>query len=372
MDEVIIAASTHWDREWYRSFSEFRIRLCELVNRLLPILESGLRDCYTFDGQCVVLEDYLEIYPENEGRIRSLVKEGRLVFGPLYNLPDEFLSGGEALIRNFLIGDEVCSRIGGKCLAGYVPDNFGHVSQLPQILKGAGLDTAFFFRGVDLKTTEHKEFRWAAPDGSIVICEYMPQGYWSLKSWGRLGKPAAEHFLEAYHTLRDASALGCVLLINGSDHLFQDPELPRLIKEAQKALPGVSIRNGSIADYAELLIKQAASSPDKLKVLSGELHDFRAGLDPTAVTSVRSRLKRKLFDTAGELIRYAEPLAAWAWMAGSEYPAGLLTNAWKKILKSLGHDGLSGCSSDTVIEDITGYLRHAYETAASIAASSAA
>ncbi|MDR3192377.1 MAG: hypothetical protein LBT87_04865, partial [Treponema sp.] len=368
-EEVIIVASTHWDREWYRTFSEFRIRLCELINRLLPLLEKGTIDCYTFDGQSVVLEDYLEAYPENEGRIKKLVQEGRLLPGPLYNLPDEFLSGGETLIRNFLAGDEVCSRMGGKCRAGYVPDNFGHVSQLPQILRGVGIDTAFFFRGLDLKTLGHKEFWWISPDGSKVAGEYMPLGYWSLKSWGRLGKPAAEHFLEAYHALKDISALDCVLLINGSDHLFQDPDLPALIEEARKALPGVSVRNAGLQEYAELLARRAEASPGLLTEIRGELRDFRAGPDPTAVASTRSRLKRRLFRAKAELLRYAEPLAAWLWMTGHEYPAGIFGRAWKNVLKALGHDGVSGCSSDPVIKDIDNYLRHAHEAAAFIAAS---
>ncbi|MDR2071232.1 MAG: glycosyl hydrolase-related protein [Treponema sp.] len=368
-EEVIVVASTHWDREWYRTFSEFRIRLCELLNRLLPLLEGGTIDCYTFDGQSVVLEDYLDAYPENEGRIRKLARQGRLLFGPLYNLPDEFLSGGETLIRNFLAGDEVCSRIGGRCRAGYVPDNFGHVSQLPQILRGAGIDTAFLFRGLDLKTAGHKEFWWIAPDGSRVAGEYMPLGYWSLKSWGRLGKPAAEHFLEAYHTLRGISALGCVLLINGSDHLFQDPDLPALIEEARKALPGVPVRNGGLQEYAELLARRAEASPGLLTEIRGELRDFRAGPDPTAVASTRSRLKRRLFRAKAELLRYAEPLAAWLWLTGHEYPAGIFGCAWKDVLKALGHDGASGCSSDRVIRDIESCLRHAHEAAAFITAS---
>jgi alpha-mannosidase len=70
-EELITVASTHWDREWYRTFSEFRIRLRELVNRLLPPLEGGTFDRYTFDGQSMALEDYLEAYPENEGPIRK-------------------------------------------------------------------------------------------------------------------------------------------------------------------------------------------------------------------------------------------------------------------------------------------------------------
>ena len=40
MDKILIAASTHWDREWYRTFQEFQIRLCGLMNRLIALLEQ--------------------------------------------------------------------------------------------------------------------------------------------------------------------------------------------------------------------------------------------------------------------------------------------------------------------------------------------
>ncbi|MDR0450925.1 MAG: hypothetical protein LBH26_06640 [Treponema sp.] len=357
MDEVIIVASTHWDREWYRSFSEFRVRLCELINRLLPLLEEGVVDCYTFDGQSAVWEDYLEAYPENEDRLRKLAREGKLMFGPLYKLPDEFLSGGEALIRNFLMGDELCSRIGGKCRAGYLPDNFGHVSQLPQILKGSGLDAAFFFQGADLQNAEQKKFWWIAPDNSRVLGLQVPLGYWSLKSWDRQGKSVAGHFLEAYEHLKNTGVLGHVLLVKGSEHPFQNPALPELAGEARQA--------GSP-------LKGAEPGGKALGEVRGELRDFHAGPDPTGVCSCRGSVKRGLFEAKAELLRYAEPLAAWRWALGGEYPEGILNHAWKDLLKALGHDGVSGCSSDPVMADIDSYLRHAREEAASLSALSLA
>jgi alpha-mannosidase len=365
MDKLIVAASTHWDREWYRTFQDFQIRLCDLVNQVLDLLEKDEEFlCYTFDGQAVVLDDYLEIFPENEERIRTLVKAGRLVFGPLYNLPDEFLSGGEGLIRNFLIGDEMCRKIGGKMNAGYVPDNFGHISQLPQILRGVGLDTVFFFRGTNIETLKKKEFYWIAPDGSSVLGEYMLLGYWSLKSWGDLGVPVEDHFLTAYNTLKRTSRLGTVLLINGSDHLYQDPDFTKKLKAVRDAFPDLSILNGSIEDYADLA-KAAAKDVTDLPVIHGELRDFRYGPDPTSVTSSRSPLKRLLFTTLAEIERYAEPLASMAasFPGGEAYPTGFFRKIWKRMLTSLAHDGVAGCSIDDVMKDIETYIIHARQTA---------
>ena len=92
------------------------------------------------DGQTIVLEDYLAIRPEEEPRIRRLVGAGRLEVGPWHVLPDEFLVSGESIVRNLLEGRRIASRFGNPLAVGYLPDPFGHVAQLPAILRGFGID----------------------------------------------------------------------------------------------------------------------------------------------------------------------------------------------------------------------------------------
>ena len=90
-----VVSHTHWDREWYKPFQHFRMRLVDLTDGLLKLLETDPEyKVFTFDGQTIVLEDYLEIRPENEERLRKLVNEGRIIIGPWYNQPDEFLISG--------------------------------------------------------------------------------------------------------------------------------------------------------------------------------------------------------------------------------------------------------------------------------------
>ena len=55
---------------------------------------------FLLDGQLAVLDDYLEIRPENEDRIGALAAAGRITVGPWYILMDEFLVSGETIIRN--------------------------------------------------------------------------------------------------------------------------------------------------------------------------------------------------------------------------------------------------------------------------------
>ena len=97
--DIYLFSGTHWDREWYQTFQGFRMRLVKMVDELIEILET--RDDYGvfhFDGQTIVLEDYLEIRPENRVRIEKLIKDGKIIIGPWYCMPDEMLISGESLI----------------------------------------------------------------------------------------------------------------------------------------------------------------------------------------------------------------------------------------------------------------------------------
>src|SRR5512142_1881312 len=58
-------ASTHWDREWYEPFQYYRDRLVDVLDGAIDLLERDPEyRYYQTDGQSIVLEDYLEIRPE--------------------------------------------------------------------------------------------------------------------------------------------------------------------------------------------------------------------------------------------------------------------------------------------------------------------
>ena len=145
---VQLVPHTHWDREWYLPFQSFRLKLVGLVDRVLDLLEAEPDFVFTLDGQLATIDDYLEVRPENEERIRRLVEEGRMAIGPWQTLVDEFLVSGEAIIRNLERGTQRGEELGGAMRVGYLPDMFGHVAQMPQILRLAGIEHAVVWRGV--------------------------------------------------------------------------------------------------------------------------------------------------------------------------------------------------------------------------------
>ena len=141
MATLHLVPHTHWDREWYLPFQVFRLKLVHLMDLLLDTLERDPAfTSFTLDGQTSVLEDYLELRPERRADVEHLVRQGRLLIGPWYVLPDEFLVSPEALIRNLLAGRADGRAFGGCMDVGYVPDPFGHIGQLPQILAGFGIE----------------------------------------------------------------------------------------------------------------------------------------------------------------------------------------------------------------------------------------
>ena len=146
--DIHIVSHTHWDREWYLTREQYRLRLMGLIDRVLDRLEENPRFThFHLDGQTIVIEDYLEVRPDQEERLRSHITAGRLLVGPWYVMPDMHLVSGESLVRNLALGHRIAERFGGVMGAGYMPDPFGHVAQMPQILAGFSLDSAILWRG---------------------------------------------------------------------------------------------------------------------------------------------------------------------------------------------------------------------------------
>ena len=146
---VHIISHSHWDREWYLPFEKHRVKLIELMDNAMELFEKDERyRNFHLDGQTIVLDDYLEIRPENREKLKKYVQEGRFHVGPWYILQDEFLTSGEAAVRNLLTGMREAKEFGGLCPVGYFPDAFGNAGQMPQLLKQAGMKAVAFGRGV--------------------------------------------------------------------------------------------------------------------------------------------------------------------------------------------------------------------------------
>lgn len=364
---AIMVSETHWDRAWYLPFQVFRIRLVRLIDRVIDILDRDPAfSSFMLDGQMLPVEDYLEIRPERRPDLERLVQAGRLWVGPWYALADEYLVSPESLIRNLMLGLRLARALAtppsgpeaGLMTEGYVPDAFGHINQLPQILKGFGIESAVFWRGVgDEGEALGNEFWWEAPDGSRVLAIHLRDGYHNAANLGypmRWGDPSAMTFSmeRALQRLRDAVELlkphahtRYLLLMNGIDHAEADPQVPTIIARANEEMPDVQTEHGSLPDFITR-VREAAG--DDLPVFQGEFNRGRYAVILQGVYSTRMYLKQANERVQTLLECYAEPLSAWAWLLGAPYPAAFLWAAWRKLLQNHPHDDICGCSVDVV------------------------
>lgn len=352
----MIVSHTHWDREWYLPYQKFRIRLVSLIDTLLGLFARGAKTgCFMLDGQSVVLEDYLEIRPKREAVLKRHVEGGRILVGPWYTQPDEFLVSGEALIRNLLLGLEMAETYGGAMRIGYVPDTFGHIAQMPQILGGFNIDSFVFTRGMGDEAEELKaEFLWKAPDGSQVLAVNMTLGYGIPASWLkdlRLQLEDALRIAQPYNRLLLSKAsTKNILLMNGGDHAFPQAEPLEALGMFRELFDDGVLVQGSLRDYLESVRR----ADPTLATYQGEFRGAR--YNPILAGTLSSRIYIKQQNTKSQcLLEYcAEPLATYAWMLGLDYPHLILRKAWKYLLQNHAHDSICGCSVDEVYEDILG------------------
>jgi mannosylglycerate hydrolase len=345
MTTVHLVPHTHWDREWYRPFQAFRMQLVELVDQVLQMLEADPRFSFTLDGQLATVDDYLAIRPEAEERIRHFVTSGRLAIGPWQILMDEFLCSGETMIRNLEIGMRRAAELGGTMEVGYLPDMFGHVAQMPQLLRGVGIDNAVVWRGVPAAIDRHR-FSWCAPDGSSVATEYLAEGYGNAAYLFALPGRLVDKLPLLHRSLRPFFGDDPLLAMYGSDHTAPRRDLMAVVDELNAGEAGYELKVDTLAEYAADT-RQEDDGPR----WRGELRSSARANMLMGVNSARIDLKQATGRAERALERYAEPMQA-LWGDPDAWPTAYLDLAWRRMIENSAHDSICGCSTDPVISQV--------------------
>ena len=377
--DVYVVPHTHWDREWYQPVEVFRARLVDVADDVLELLSdpAGRYRRFTLDGQAVIVDDYLTVRPDRRAAIAEQVRSGRLRIGPWFVLADEFLVSPEALVRNLQHGLHACRAYGGAMPVAYTPDSFGHVAQLPLLVAGFGLKAVVFERGVgDEGERLGTEFRWLAADGRTeVFAVHLIGTYSAATALGHLdweyqdaydvdravnqvraalfgpaaGEPAFPAWLRHALERLPAGIAGYtrgdhVLLLNGSDHLFPQRNLPEVLDALTRAIPTVRFLHADVEEYVD-----APRPPlTTLERYQGEFRASRYHHVLGGVWSTRMPLKQANHAAETLLERYVEPLLAAAHAVRGHDDRPLLDHAWRSLLLNHPHDSICGCSVDAV------------------------
>ncbi len=356
---VIAYLHTHWDREWYREFEVFRLRLLRVFDNVLQMLEDNKIPSFYFDGQVCALLDYLELRPEKECLIRNLIKEKRLFIGPFFTLVDEFLTDGNVFRKNLEIGLKIARDFGCEDFIGYLADTFGHSQNVPLILKEYGIDKCIVWRGCgDIPS----EFKFNGVDTVNLIRGYFMDIFsapltieqkadWLKSNLDKIAEKSGEY----------------LLLPIGADHLGVESDITEQIEKVNEIL-----RLHGHSEQSEKSVSETArndnifyeiklSNPfEYFKLVknnfqkyehNGELRDNSKTFILQGAYSARTKLKQYNVKCT-YMLEQADKLQK---KYGANYESAI-EYAYKLLLKNLAHDGICGCSTDLVHrENITRY-----------------
>ena len=359
MRNLHVVSHTHWDREWYQPFQVFRLRLVHLVDGLLDLLDKDKDFKYfMLDGQTIVLDDYLLMRPEKESILRDHIRKGRILIGPWHILPDMFLVGPEAHIRNLQQGERTARRFGQKMMIGYMPDSFGHIGQVPQILCGFGINVASVWRGV---LDGPAEFWWQSPDGSRVLMAYLRNSY---GNGADLPADNLEQFAnllgEKGDDLAEKSVTADLLIMYGTDHMEPPRNTSEAIAYADEMLRNTHVLHSSIPQYIKAIEATIRKENIELPIIIGELRSSKRMHLLPGVLSTRMWIKQSNHASEVLLEKWVEPFHALASLAlADKKPQNstinsdtIIAHAWHILMENHPHDSICGCSIDQVHEEM--------------------
>ena len=393
-----IISNTHWDRAWVYPFQETRLLLVEFMDNLLDLLDRDPKfHSFLLDSQTIAIEDYLELRPEQEEKIKQLVSAGRLIVGPWYSLPEEYIVNGESMVRNLVVGHRYASKWGRVSKVGYTPFSYGQTSQMPQIYRGFDIDTIIFYRGIN---TRQAEFILEGPDGSRVTgCRFgalsrfsyyfyvyrmarfgMSRDEWWY-DWDRGALPLrlnSEHHPQSHYYPLDTTnetfnadvlpdqlkkliedesqhfSTSHIACMQGFDCSSPDPGERHLIEMSRPIVEtmGHEIVHDSLEDFMRAMMKELQDP----EILTGESRDPGATGKWTHlmgdVISSRMKIKRRNAQTETALQRRAEPFSTLGWILGGQYPQTAIDRAWRYLLQNHPHDNICGAGIDQMEKDM--------------------
>lgn len=352
-----IISHTHWDREWYLPFEQFRGRLVKLLDDVLDQMDTDPTfQHFHLDGQMIPADDYMEIRPYMKERIHLANLQNKIALGPWFVQPDEFLVTGEGLVRNLMLGIRKAEALGGSSLVGYIPDSFGHIAQLPQMLLGFDIESAVSGRGPGPK--QPSELWWQSPDGSRVLFIHLRRWYCNGLDMPRKVNTTAliPWYSKKYKELVSAGTrTSHLLLMNGCDHTAPDAHVGQQIVESNKLfaehkLPMVAVHS-NLDDYVSLVHSEVQRRGIKLDRWPGEMRVAVDHLANTLSTKITQKVMNWRVSTLFE--KWMEPLEALAWkIQGRRYDSDRVWYAWKVLMENHPHDSICGCSVSDVHREV--------------------
>jgi alpha-mannosidase len=332
---VNLAGHAHIDMNWLWRWPE-TVQACQDTFRQALAFMREYPEFRMSQSQAAAYDAIEREDPVLFSGIQQAVKRGTWeITGGMWTEGDTNLSSGEALSRSFLLAQHYFrAKFKQQATIGWLPDNFGHTAQLPQMLRLAGIDSFYHMRC----GPQAQLYWWEGLDGSQVLAK-TGQGYNDAITPLVKHEPAqlpaeSPHQLFVYGvgnhgggpTRRDIESA----LAFGKNRLFPEVTMSTARRYFERVRP----------------------LAERVHVHRGELQYIFEG----CYTSV-SRVKQGNRELENAL-QAVEALAVCAAAQGLAYPAAELDQAWKILVFNQFHDILPGSAiHESNADSIANYRR---------------
>ncbi len=318
-DTIHVVGHAHMDMNWLWTYFE-TMKMCNDNLRQAVTFMDEFPDYTMLQSQAAVFNFVEKVDPPLFQQVQKYVRDGRLeLAGGMWTEGDVNLSSGEAISRSFLLGQRYFqSRFGKMAHVGWLPDNFGHITQMPQILKLAGCDYFYFHRCKPFKGT----FWWKASDGSTVMC-------YANDTYNGEIKPELKNELSLItpgkHRLLQITGIG--------DHGGGPTRANIDMVHQLDKTPGYpAVKFTTAGEF----FRKASKEMDNQPIHSGEMQFIFEGCY-TNVAGIKEGNRN-----CENSLYASEYFNTLRWLSGDPYPAEALRDLWTTLTFNEFHDILPG------------------------------
>ena len=318
-DTIHVVGHAHMDMNWLWTYSE-TMKMCNDNLRQAVAFMQEYPDFTLIQSQASVFKFVEMVDLPLFELVKKYVREGRLeLAGGMWTEGDANLSSGEAIARSFLLGQRYFQHHFGRMTRiGWLPDNFGHISQMPQILKQAGCDYYYFHRCKPYKGT----FWWTGTDGSKVLC-YANDTY-NGRIWPEL-KDELKKYTPDKNRLLHVTGVGD----HGGGPTRANIEM---VHQLDKTPGYPAVKFTTAGNFFDKASKEMDGRPTH----HGEMQFIFEGCYTTV-----AEIKEGNRNCENSLYR-SEFFNTLRWLQGDTYPAAELRDLWTTVAFNQFHDILPG------------------------------
>lgn len=196
---LFLGQTSHMDWDWVNTYPDYYYsKVEEILAHGFTLVENNYQnkpDYHFAVSEVGFYEKFLAENPSKASRLVEISDKFRSL-GIGITTPDNLLPNGEVFIRNYLVGKSIVLEHNlSMSYTSWMPDDFGHDTQLPVVLKAMGLNSTSVSRVpgkvvhqitrtldnspsvVEQLQSEGTDFYWRATDGSTILTHIMLYHY---------------------------------------------------------------------------------------------------------------------------------------------------------------------------------------------------